>query len=124
MLTAPQLLACLIATVMIQLLAAEDTLNIFETLPAKEVVYFFTSKDSQNRTLDSSKGANYTVTFALPVPAFGFWSLTIYNLTSLLLFQNPIDRYAIGDRVSLPACTLPLLIRDVVSETKTSQAWQ
>ena len=105
---------------MIQLLAAEDTLNIFGTLPAKEVIYFFTTKDSQNRTLDASRGANYTITFALPMPASGFWSLTIYNLTSLLLFQNPIDRYTIGDRVSLPACLFPLLIRDVVSVPKTS----
>ena len=82
-------------------MTAEDTRYIPAALPPTEVIYFQNTKDSENRTLDASTGANYTITFPLPLPARGFWSLTIYNATNLLLFKNPISRYSIGDRVSL-----------------------
>lgn len=79
---------------------AEDSRFIPTALPPTEVIYFQTRTDAQGQILDASKGANYTITFPLPLPARAFWSLTIYNATSLLLFQNPIDRYNIADRVS------------------------
>ena len=71
-------------------------------LPPTEVLYFQNSVDSTNTTLDASKGTNYTITFPLPLPAKAFWSLTLYNATSLNLINNTISRYSIGDRVSIP----------------------
>ncbi|KAL0038112.1 hypothetical protein WJX79_003329 [Trebouxia sp. C0005] len=82
------------------LLRAQDTQTVIAALPPQQVIYFQTFVDSQNRTLDSSKGNNYTITFPLPLPAQAFWSLTLYNATSLNLINNTINRYTIGDRTS------------------------
>lgn len=82
------------------MLSAEDTQNIIAALPARQVIYWQASVDSQNRTLDASTGNNYTITFNIPVPAEAFWSLTLYNATNLNLINNTINRYNIGDRVS------------------------
>ena len=79
---------------------AEDSRYIPTALPAYEVIYFQTRTDSLKQTLDASKGDNYTITFPLPLPAKSFWSLTIYNATSLLLFPSATNRYNIADRVS------------------------
>ena len=51
-------------------------------------------------TLDASTGNTYTVTFALPLPARAFWSLTMYEAARMLLVNNTINRYSIGDSVS------------------------
>lgn len=80
-------------------LTAEDTQNVIAALPPQQVIYFQASVDTQNRTLDASTGNNYTITFPLPLPAQAFWSLTLYNATSLNLIVNPINRYTINDRV-------------------------
>ena len=82
------------------MLNAEDTQNVIAALPPQQVIYFQASVDTQNRTLDASTGNNYTITFPLPLPAQAFWSLTLYNATSLNLIVNPINRYTINDRVS------------------------
>ena len=87
---------------------AEDTQTVIAALPPQHVIYFQTSVDSQNRTLDASKGNNYTITFPLPLPAQSFWSLTLYNATSLNLINNTINRYTIGDRVSIPLCSISM----------------
>ena len=84
-------------------LSAEDTQTVIAALPPQQVIYFQTSIDSENRTLDASTGNNYTITFLLPIPesqADSFWSLTLYNGTSLNLINNTINRYSIHDRVS------------------------
>ena len=55
--------------------------------------------DSQGAKMDGSK-FKYTYTFPkgqFPPVKF-FWSLTMYDLKSRLLVDNPIDRYSIGDR--------------------------
>ena len=80
---------------------AEDTQTVIAALPPQQVIYFQTFVDSQSRTLDASKGNNYTITFPLPLPAQSFWSLTLYNATSLNLINNTINRYTIGDRAYL-----------------------
>lgn len=82
-------------------LTAEDTQNVIAALPPQQVIYFQASVDNQNLTLDASTGNNYTITFPLPLPAQAFWSLTLYNATSLNLIVHPINRYNINDRVSL-----------------------
>jgi len=87
---------------------AEDTQTVIAALPPQQVIYFQTFVDSQNRTLDASKGNNYTITFPLPLPAQSFWSLTLYNATSLNLINNTINRYTIGDRVSIPLCSISM----------------
>lgn len=90
-------------------LTAEDTQNVIAALPPQQVIYFQASVDNQNLTLDASTGNNYTITFPLPLPAQAFWSLTLYNATSLNLIVNPINRYNINDRVSSLSFLAPFL---------------
>lgn len=84
------------------LLLAEIARSSLGALPASQSIYATTTRDSQNRTLDASTGNNYTVTFPLPLPARAFWSLTLYNATSMAFVDNTINRYSIGDNVSTP----------------------
>jgi hypothetical protein len=65
----------------------------------KQAFYGQWTADASGAPLDGSK-ASYTFTFPkgeLPPVRF-FWSLTMYDLTTRLLVDNPIDRYSIGDR--------------------------
>ena len=65
----------------------------------KQAFYGQRIKDASGEPMDGSK-ASYTFTFPkgqLPPVKF-FWSLTIYDLRTRLLVDNPIDRYSIGDR--------------------------
>ncbi len=57
-----------------------------------EVIY----QDEDGETLNGSR--RYEVTFSPPPPARAFWSLTMYDTPDFYLVDNPIDRYAIGDR--------------------------
>ncbi|MEG9433063.1 DUF1254 domain-containing protein [Terriglobus sp. ADX1] len=62
-----------------------------------EALYPILDKDADGQPFDGSKG-NYTLHFAkgqFP-PVNAFWSLTMYNLPSQLLVQNPINRYLIN----------------------------
>ena len=65
----------------------------------KQAFYGQWTKDASGEPMDGSK-AKYTFTFPkgqLPPVRF-FWSLTMYDLKTRLLVDNPIDRYSIGDR--------------------------
>jgi len=65
----------------------------------KQAFYGQWTKDASGESMDGSK-ARYTFTFPkdqLPPVRF-FWSLTMYDLKTRLLVDNPIDRYSIGDR--------------------------
>ena len=65
----------------------------------KQAFYGQRIKDASGEPMDGSK-ASYTFTFPkgqLPPVRF-FWSLTMYDLRTRLLVDNPIDRYSIGDR--------------------------
>ncbi len=55
--------------------------------------------DHLNTPLDGLK-SEYTLRFEKDQfpPAEAFWSLTMYRLPEVLLFENPIQRYSIGDR--------------------------
>ncbi|OAV76228.1 hypothetical protein Barb7_00117 [Bacteroidales bacterium Barb7] len=69
-------------------------------LTPEEATYFVGNFDSENQVLDGHN--NYIIHFdsgKLP-PAEAFWSLTIYD-KDRYLSENPIKRYAIGDRDSL-----------------------
>ncbi len=64
---------------------------------AVEATYPMTRSDADGELLDGSKH-NYTLTFPagqLP-PVNAFWSVTMYDGTSQLLIENPIDRYLIN----------------------------
>ncbi|MEV4614177.1 DUF1254 domain-containing protein [Kitasatospora sp. NPDC049258] len=69
-------------------------------LPVEEVwCAGWLADDRGNRPPDAA-GRDFTLRFApgeLP-PARFFWSVTMYRLPERLLVDNPIDRYAIGDR--------------------------
>ncbi len=52
--------------------------------------------DSEGKPLDGNH--DYELHFDVPPPVFGFWSLTLYDGKTKLLSDNPINRYAIGDR--------------------------
>jgi hypothetical protein len=65
----------------------------------EEASNFAGFRDHTGEELDAAKRA-YTLRFPpdrLP-PVLAFWSLTMYRLPEILLVDNPIDRYAIGDR--------------------------
>jgi hypothetical protein len=66
----------------------------------EEAMYISAFEDSKGETLDGNN--NYRIHFApgsLP-PVKSFWSMTIYG-TDYNLVDNPIDRYALGDRSTL-----------------------
>jgi hypothetical protein len=63
----------------------------------EDAFYPFAVKDVEGNQLTSDK--NYTLTFdegEWP-PAQAFWSLTIYDMEGYLV-DNPLNRYAVGDR--------------------------
>lgn len=76
--------------------AAVAMFGLGANLP-EDAIYPHTAVDGEGRPLD---GANrYTLRFepgAMP-PADAFWSLTMYDERQYFV-DNPIDRYAIGDR--------------------------
>jgi hypothetical protein len=62
-----------------------------------EAMYPIYEADSKGDALDGAKG-KYTLRFAggsFP-PVNAFWSLTMYNLPSQLLVENPINRYLVN----------------------------
>ncbi|MCY1047105.1 DUF1254 domain-containing protein [Corallococcus sp. bb12-1] len=65
---------------------------------AEEAVYGGTHQDAQGQPLTGEK--SYVLRFnkgGLPPVKF-FWSLTLYRLPERELVENPLDRYALGDR--------------------------
>jgi hypothetical protein len=73
----------------------------------EEALYQMYQKDAEGQRLDTSKH-EYTLRFAkdaLP-PVNAFWSITMYDGKTLLLIDNPIDRYLINSPM------LPNLKRD------------
>ncbi|WMD22042.1 DUF1254 domain-containing protein [Achromobacter seleniivolatilans] len=64
----------------------------------EEAIYLGYEEDAQGNPLDGSKA--YVIRFEpgqLPPVQF-FWSMTLYDLPGRHLVENPIKRYAIGDR--------------------------
>jgi len=65
----------------------------------EEASNFMVLVDAEGDELDASK-YNYTLRFDkgnLP-PVKAFWSITMYKPPEILLVENPIQRYAVGDR--------------------------
>jgi hypothetical protein len=69
-------------------------------LASVEAMYPMADTDSGGRPLEGLR--RYRMHFApdqLP-PVDAFWSMTMYSADDYMLVQNPIDRYAIGDRTA------------------------
>jgi hypothetical protein len=71
--------------------------GLWANTPA-EATYPNADADSEGRRLSGQH--RYQVTFKTPLPAKAFWSLTVYD-GALHLFENPLKRYALGDRSGL-----------------------
>jgi hypothetical protein len=79
--------------------AAYSCVRIGANLP-QDAIYPYAMVDGQNQPLTGAH--RYVIRFhkgQLP-PVNGFWSITMYNAKQTFI-QNPIDRYAIGDRDKL-----------------------
>ena len=77
---------------------AQVALKYIGMLDGREAVYPMAWTDARGQPLDG--GARYRLRFApgaLP-PVDAFWSITLYDARSYMLVDNPLDRYAIGDR--------------------------
>jgi len=59
-------------------------------------VGFIGNIDGQGTPLDGNH--IYELNFSKLPPVKGFWSLTMYDGTTKLLSENPINRYSVGDR--------------------------
>lgn len=84
---------------------AQVALKYIGMLDSREAVYPMAWHDARGRPLHGSR--RYRLRFApgaLP-PVQAFWSLTPYGARDYMLVDNPLDRYAIGDRT-------PGLLRD------------
>lgn len=69
-------------------------------LPLDEATYYIASSFA-GRTLDGGRALRWTIPADAPLPVDGFWSLSMYQPTpegELFFTENPIARYAIGDR--------------------------
>ncbi|CAB5713046.1 Uncharacterized conserved protein [Delftia tsuruhatensis] len=77
---------------------AQVALKYIGMLDSREAVYPMAWHDARGRPLHGSR--RYRLRFApgaLP-PVQAFWSLTLYGAHDYMLVDNPLDRYAIGDR--------------------------
>lgn len=80
---------------------AQVALNALAALPKEEAMYMFATTPDGNIELDSSKRWRLRFPGDRKLPIDAFWSLTMYEATGdgqFFLFDNPIQRYAIGDR--------------------------
>jgi hypothetical protein len=80
------------------LLRALVALKYIGMLESREATYPIAWRDGAGQALDGSR--RYRLHFtpgALP-PVDAFWSITLYDSRDYMLVDNPIDRYAIGDR--------------------------
>lgn len=79
------------------LLRAAVAQNQIYVVPPQEAVYPVTRVDAHGRRLRGD--STYAIRFDRPPPAGAFWSLTMYGTPGPLV-DNPIGRYAIGDRTA------------------------
>jgi len=81
---------------------AQIALGGLAALPRDEALYLRPLTPDGRNELDSRRRWRLTLP-ANGLPVNGFWSLTAYEVTpagQAFLFDNPIDRYSIGDRTT------------------------
>lgn len=79
-------------------LRAHVALKYIGALDSREALYLMLHADAKGQPLEG--GRAHALRFApggLP-PVDAFWSLTMYDARTCMLVDNPIGRYAIGDR--------------------------
>lgn len=80
---------------------AQTALNGFAALPNAEAIYLFGTGPKGDLTYDSAVPWRLRVPGDALPPSDAFWSLVMYRATpdgQFFLFDNPIDRYSVGDR--------------------------
>lgn len=80
---------------------ARVALSGLAALPRVEAVYLSAEQDGSGQTLSGKH--TYTLTLPARVPVNAFWSLTMYEIMAdgrYFLIENPLSRYAIGDRTA------------------------
>ena len=80
---------------------AQIALNGLAALPPVEATYLFAMGPDNDARLDSERMWRLRLPADRLPPVDAFWSLTMYRATpdgQYFIFDNPIDRYAIGDR--------------------------
>lgn len=80
---------------------AQTALNGFAALPVAEATYLFATGPRGDMRLDSAGAWRLRLPGDRLPPVDAFWSLTMYRATpegQFFLFDNPIERYSIGDR--------------------------
>lgn len=105
---------------------AHIALKYIGMLESAEAMYPLAWRDAQGRPLNGAYG--YRLRFApgqLP-PVDAFWSITMYNARNYMLVDNPIDRYALGDRTAGlqrdPDGGLTVYVQHESPETPSGQA--
>jgi hypothetical protein len=88
--------------------------------------YHVAAVDGQGAALN---GANtYEIHFSPVPPVDAFWSVTMYDGTTKLLVDNPIDRYSVGDRTeglvysSAAASDITITVSNSEPEDATARA--
>jgi len=79
---------------------AQTALQYIGMLESREATYPLAWHDSAGRSLTGAQ--RYRLHFAAGAmpPVDAFWSITLYDAHTCMLVDNPINRYAIGDRTS------------------------
>ncbi len=80
---------------------AQIALSGLAALPVEEALYLRALSPDGGSEIDSRQAWRLRLPFAARPPVEGFWSLTIYEVApsgQAFLIDNPLHRYAIGDR--------------------------
>lgn len=80
---------------------AQIALSGLAALPPEEALYLRALSPDGSSEIDSRRTWRFRLPLAARPPVEGFWSLTIYEVTpsgQAFLIDNPLQRYAIGDR--------------------------
>ena len=77
---------------------ARIALGYIGALCSAEAVYPMAYVDADGQALDGTRRYRLRFTPDTLPPVDAFWSLTLYATADFMLVDNPLDRYAIGDR--------------------------
>ncbi len=80
------------------LLRAHVAMKGLGALSPEEAVYLVTTEDDRGRPLDGRYCYVLRLGKGDAPPVKAFWSLTMYRLPERLFVENPLGRYAVGDR--------------------------
>jgi hypothetical protein len=108
---------------------AQIALSGLAALPVDEALYLRAVAPDGRSELDSRRPWRLRLRADARPPVDGFWSLTIYEATAegqAFLIDNPLDRYAIGDRtpgVAGPNGDIDILISPAAPSPEEPAIW-